>query len=135
MSTSTPIASMALFAVAAVLGAVGQYLYKSGADVADGTIVGYLLNLRILAGVICYVAVMLLFITAFRISRALIDSRAPLSSRIAAASSSRSVVNRRRGSSSARASFWTAWSSAADCPSRQPMSTAQSIPSAACVSL
>lgn len=71
MSTSTPIASMALFAAAAVLGAVGQYLYKSGADVADGTIVGYLLNLRILAGVICYVAVMVLFITAFRIGGAL----------------------------------------------------------------
>jgi hypothetical protein len=62
---------MACFAVAAVLGAAGQYLYKSGADVSDGTIAGYLYNPRILGGAICYVGVMVLFVTAFRIGGAL----------------------------------------------------------------
>ena len=45
---------------------LGQYLYKSGADIADGTIAGYLLNWRLLSGVVCYIAVMVLFVAAFR---------------------------------------------------------------------
>jgi multidrug transporter EmrE-like cation transporter len=63
---TTPAVSIAFFAVAAFLGALGQYMYKSGADLADGSIVGYLLNWRLLAGVACYVAVMGLFVAAFR---------------------------------------------------------------------
>jgi multidrug transporter EmrE-like cation transporter len=51
---------------AAMLGALGSYLYKSGADVADGTLAGYLANPRLLAGVACYIAVMVLFVAAFR---------------------------------------------------------------------
>lgn len=66
MPVSTPVASILMFALAALAGAVGQYLYKSGAEVADGSLVGFILNGRILAGVVCYVAVMVLFVAAFR---------------------------------------------------------------------
>ena len=55
-----------MFAVAALLGALGQFLYKSGADRAGGSISSYLLNGRLLAGVACYVAVMVLFVAAFK---------------------------------------------------------------------
>lgn len=64
--TPTPPLSIALFLVAAVLGAVGQFLYKSGADVATSGIAGYLLNVRLLLGVLCYGAVMVLFVAAFK---------------------------------------------------------------------
>lgn len=63
---STPIGSIACFVIAALLGAVGQYLYKSGADQADGGVLSYLLNVRLLGGVACYVAVMGLFVAAFK---------------------------------------------------------------------
>lgn len=63
---TTPAISIIFFIVAAFLGAVGQYLYKSGADLADGSIASYLLNWRLLAGVACYIAVMALFVAAFR---------------------------------------------------------------------
>lgn len=66
MSTSTPIASVLMFVLAALAGAVGQYLYKSGADVADGSLIGFVMNGRIIAGVVCYIAVMVLFVAAFR---------------------------------------------------------------------
>jgi multidrug transporter EmrE-like cation transporter len=62
----TPPLSMILFLVAAVLGAVGQFLYKSGAERAGSSIPSYLFNLRILGGVVCYVAVMVLFVAAFK---------------------------------------------------------------------
>lgn len=60
----TPLASMAMFLGAAILGAAGQYLYKAGADRAQ-TAVQYL-NVRILGGVACYVGVMVLFVAAFK---------------------------------------------------------------------
>ncbi len=63
---ATPAASIVMFLVAAVLGALGQYLYKSGADAADGSLQSYLLNVRLLGGVVCYVAVMVLFVAAFK---------------------------------------------------------------------
>lgn len=63
---TTPAISIMFFIVAAFLGALGQYLYKSGADLAGGSIASYLLNWRLLAGVACYVAVMTLFVAAFR---------------------------------------------------------------------
>ena len=63
---ATPAASIVMFLVAAVLGAVGQYLYKSGADTAGGSVQSYLLNPRLLGGVVCYVAVMALFVAAFK---------------------------------------------------------------------
>ena len=45
---------------------MGQYLYKSGADAATGGVASYLLNARLLGGVACYVAVMVLFVAAFK---------------------------------------------------------------------
>ncbi|MCH8259267.1 MAG: hypothetical protein IIC46_03575 [Planctomycetes bacterium] len=62
----TPLFSIACFVIASLLGAVGQFLYKSGADKATDTVAGYLLNGRILAGVVSYIAVMVLFVAAFR---------------------------------------------------------------------
>ncbi len=64
--TKTPLASILMFLAASLFGAVGQYLYKSGADVSDGSVLGYLANWRLMAGVGCYVAVMGLFVAAFR---------------------------------------------------------------------
>ena len=63
---STPLISILFFVAAAFLGALGQYLYKSGADAATGTFAGYVANPRLLGGVICYIAVMVLFVAAFR---------------------------------------------------------------------
>jgi multidrug transporter EmrE-like cation transporter len=57
---------MLFFVLAALCGAVGQFLYKSGAERAGGTLAGYLLNARLLGGVVCYVAVMVLFVAAFK---------------------------------------------------------------------
>ena len=64
---ATPPASIIFFALAAIFGAVGQFLYKSGADRAAAAErwTDYL-NWRILAGVVCYTAVMALFVAAFR---------------------------------------------------------------------
>ena len=62
----TPSISIVLFLVAAVLGAAGQYLYKSGADAATGGVSSYLLNARLLGGVVCYVGVMVFFVAAFK---------------------------------------------------------------------
>ena len=62
----TPLFSIVCFVIASLLGAVGQFLYKSGADKATDTVAGYLLNGRILAGVVSYIAVMVLFVAAFR---------------------------------------------------------------------
>ena len=62
----TPAASILFFLLASLLGAVGQVLYKAGADRADRTLASYLLNWRILAGAGCYVGVMVLFVAAFR---------------------------------------------------------------------
>jgi multidrug transporter EmrE-like cation transporter len=63
----TPVTSIALFTAAALFGAVGQYLYKSGADRAANSLAGYLLNWRLLAGVVCYVTVMVFFVAAFKV--------------------------------------------------------------------
>jgi hypothetical protein len=66
MPTPTSPAAVGCFLVAALLGALGQYLYKSGADRAGGGVLSYLLNARLLGGVACYVAVMALFVAGFR---------------------------------------------------------------------
>ena len=63
----TPPLSILFFLIASVLGAVGQFLYKSGAQASSGGIAGYLLNWRIAGGMVCYIAVMVLFVAAFRI--------------------------------------------------------------------
>lgn len=63
---TTPVSSIACFLVASLLGALGQYLYKAGADRSDGTLRGYLLNPHLLSGVVCYIAVMVLFVAGFK---------------------------------------------------------------------
>lgn len=50
-----------LFIIAALLGALGQFFYKSGAEKTDSTFASYVINARLLAGVVCYVAVMVLY--------------------------------------------------------------------------
>jgi len=65
-SMTTPLSSIVYFLAASLLGALGQYLYKSGADVAGATIGSYLINLRLWGGVVCYTAVMVLFVAAFK---------------------------------------------------------------------
>jgi multidrug transporter EmrE-like cation transporter len=55
-----------MFLTASVLGAVGQFLYKSGAETSEGSIFSYLTNWRIVVGVTCYIAVMVLFVAAFK---------------------------------------------------------------------
>jgi len=62
---TTPFAVLC-FLAASVLGAVGQFFYKSGADRAHGAIQNYLLNSRIVLGACCYLAVMVLFVAAFK---------------------------------------------------------------------
>lgn len=63
---STPVVSIVFFLIASFLGALGQYLYKSGAELADGSIFSYVFNPRLLSGVVCYIAVMVLFVAAFK---------------------------------------------------------------------
>ena len=63
---STPLISIIYFMVAAFLGAIGQYLYKSGADITGGSALSYLANPRLIGGVFCYIAVMVLFVAAFK---------------------------------------------------------------------
>jgi uncharacterized membrane protein len=61
----TPIVSIVLFVVVAVLGAAGQFLYKSGAAQITESVWSFL-NLRLLGGAVCYVVVMGLFVAAFK---------------------------------------------------------------------
>lgn len=62
----TPLISILLFLLASVLGAAGQFFYREGARNAVGGITGYLASPRIWLGVGCYVAVMVLFVAAFK---------------------------------------------------------------------
>ncbi|MCZ6834948.1 MAG: hypothetical protein O7G85_04170 [Planctomycetota bacterium] len=62
----TPVSSMLMFLIAAILGAIGQYLYKSGSETTDHRILSYVMNTRLLGGVICYIGVMVLFVAAFK---------------------------------------------------------------------
>ena len=55
-----------MFLAASVLGAVGQFLYKGGSVAATGGVMSYIANPRILGGVGCYTAVMVLFVAAFK---------------------------------------------------------------------
>ncbi len=55
-----------LFIIAAFLGALGQFFYKAGAERTDSTPASYFFNARLLGGVVCYVAVMALFVAAFK---------------------------------------------------------------------
>jgi multidrug transporter EmrE-like cation transporter len=61
----TPPVSIVLFIIAAVLGAAGQFLYKTGAARTTGSLLSYF-NAWLLGGVVCYIAVMALFVAAFK---------------------------------------------------------------------
>lgn len=71
MATQTSLLSMFCFALAALLGAIGQYLYKSGADITGEAWYSYVANPRLIGGVVCYIAVMVLFILAFKLGGSL----------------------------------------------------------------
>ncbi len=62
----TPLISIVLFFIAAALGALGQFLYKEGSAAATSGLVSYVANWRILTGIVCYTAVMVLFVAAFK---------------------------------------------------------------------
>lgn len=62
----TPIASILAMLVASVLGAAGQYLYKAGADRAGAHALAAFVNPWFVAGMACYIGVMVLFTVAFR---------------------------------------------------------------------
>ncbi len=62
----TPTFSIYCIFVASLLGAAGQFLYKSGAGRATGGLASHLLNPHLLGGMASYVGVMVLFITAFK---------------------------------------------------------------------
>lgn len=66
MKEPTPLLSMILILTASLFGALGSYLYKTGA--AHATEGGFTLFLqpRILAGLGSYLVVMVLFVSAFR---------------------------------------------------------------------
>lgn len=57
---------MMLFLLASVLGAAGQFFYREGSRAATSGLGSYLASPRIWLGVTCYVAVMVLFVAAFK---------------------------------------------------------------------
>lgn len=61
----TPVLSIVFVAIASLLGAVGQFLFKSATETGKG-FPALLLNPRILAGLACYLTVMVLFVDAFK---------------------------------------------------------------------
>lgn len=63
---NTSIVSVIYFIIAAMFGALGQYLYKAGAESSSGTLFSYLTNLKLIGGVLCYTTVMILFVAAFK---------------------------------------------------------------------
>jgi len=66
VNLKTPLISIVFFLLAALFGALGQFLYKSGAERAGGSLASYVLNARLMGGVVCYIAVMMLFVAAFK---------------------------------------------------------------------
>ncbi len=62
----TPVLSIVLFLLAALVGAVGQFLYKSGAERITASWPSYVANPPLLGGILCYVLVMVLFVGAFK---------------------------------------------------------------------
>lgn len=66
MNEATHPLSVLMILSASLCGATGSFLYKTGASTGANTLLGYLTNPRLLGGVACYVAVMVLFVAAFR---------------------------------------------------------------------
>lgn len=67
----TQLKPILLFLIAALLGALGQYLYKTGAESSANSFVSWVTNYRIILGIFCYTAVMFLFVYAFKIGGSL----------------------------------------------------------------
>jgi multidrug transporter EmrE-like cation transporter len=58
--------SIALVLCAAILGAVGQFVFQHAAKVSKGGVLAVLLNPWAIGGMLCYVSVMVMFTNAFR---------------------------------------------------------------------
>ncbi len=71
MNDTTHPLSIGLMLTASICGATGSFLYKTGAARADGGLLTYLANPRLVAGILCYTAVMVLIVAAFRVGGAL----------------------------------------------------------------
>lgn len=71
MNDTTQPLSIGLMLAASICGATGSFLYKTGAARADGGIASYLANPRLVGGILCYSAVMVLIVAAFRVGGAL----------------------------------------------------------------
>lgn len=63
----TPLKSIILFLLSALLGAFGQYLYKEGSQEVSRNPILWVTNWKILLAVGLYILVMLLFVYAFKI--------------------------------------------------------------------
>ena len=59
--------SIVLVLGAAILGAVGQFIFQHAARVSKGGVLAVLVNPWAMGGMLCYVSVMVLFTNAFRL--------------------------------------------------------------------
>ena len=66
MHGATHPTSILMILIASLCGATGSFLYKTGAKAGSDTLMACLTNPRLLGGVTCYIAVMILFVSAFR---------------------------------------------------------------------
>jgi len=62
----TPIFAILLVAVASILGAAGQFLFKAGSAKPEMSVTTFLTSPLTIGGMISYIAVMVMFTTAFR---------------------------------------------------------------------
>lgn len=63
----TSVASIFCYLSAALLGAIGQYLFKIGSKNVSANLMSWLFNYKIILAVILYCAVMFLFVYAFKL--------------------------------------------------------------------
>ena len=62
----TPLSAIGCVLAASVLGAAGQFLFKTASERASGGVIKFFFNPWVIAGMCCYLAVMGLFNVAFR---------------------------------------------------------------------
>jgi len=67
MFSNTPILSIVNIVGASIIGAFGQFLFQYGAKQAKAGVMGFITNPSILAGMVGYVSVMILFSYAFKL--------------------------------------------------------------------
>lgn len=63
----TSIVSILYYLLAALLGAIGQYLFKIGSKTVSSNLISWVLNYKIITAVILYCGVMFLFVYAFKL--------------------------------------------------------------------